>query len=300
LAAVSDELASAVERASGAIATVHARRRLPATGVIWREDGLIVTADHVLEREEDITVSLGDDERRPATIVGRDPGSDIGVLRLTGSGFAPADLAPSDSAKVGNLVLALGTGAAAGAGRVMASFGVVSALGGSWRTARGSVVNGYIRADVALYPGFSGGPLVDTQGRVAGINSSFLARGQGIAIRAHAVTSIVDTLLTQGKIRRGYLGVTSQPVRLPDDLRQKLGFQQESALLLLAVESGSPAANAGLLMGDVLVSIGGQNISDPQDLQGALGPSSVGTATTATVVRGGERKDVSVTPSERT
>ncbi len=299
LAAVSEELASAVDRAARAVVTVHARRRLPASGVVWREGGLIVTADHVLEREEDITVSLADDERRPATIVGRDPGSDIGVLRLADAAFPPADFAPADSVKVGHLVLALGSGSAAGAGRVMASFGVVSALGSSWRTARGGVVQGYIRADLALYPGFSGGPLVDTQGRVAGINSSALARGQGVAIPAHAVTSIVDTLLVQGKIRRGYLGVTSQPVRLPGELQGKLGLQQESGLLLLAVESGSPAAIAGLLMGDVLVSLGGQTVSDAQDLQGALGPGSVGNATPATVVRAGERKDLAVTPTER-
>jgi S1-C subfamily serine protease len=181
----------------------------------------------------------------------------------------------------------------------MASFGVVSALGSNWRTARGGVVEGYIRADVALYPGFSGGPLVDAQGRVAGINSSHLARGQGVAIPSHAVTGIVDTLLTQGRIRRGYLGVTSQPVRLPPELQSKLGLQQETGLLLLAVESGSPAASAGLLMGDVLVSIAGHSVSDAQDLQGALGASSVGNATTATMVRAGERKDLSVTPSER-
>lgn len=299
LAAVSDELAAAVEAASASVVAVHGRRRIPATGIVWRDGGIVVTADHVLEQEEDITVSTAADEKVAATIAGRDPGSDLAVLRVTGSAPSPATLAQDGALKVGNFVLALGAGSGSGNGRLMASFGVVSALGSTWRTARGGVVEGYIRADVALYPGFSGGPLVDTQGEVVGVNSSHLARGQGIAIPAKTVNATVDMLLSQGRVRRGYLGVTSQPVRLPADLQQKLGLQQESGLLVLGVESGSPAEKGGLLMGDVVVSLGGQAIADPQDLQAALGPPVVGKATPALVVRAGERKELSLTPGER-
>jgi S1-C subfamily serine protease len=299
LAAVSNELAAAVDTASRSVVAVHGRRRIPATGIVWRDGGIVVTADHVLEREEDITVSGPGDEKIGATIAGRDPGSDLAVLRLAESSPVAATLAPAGTLKVGNFVLALGASGGAGSGRVMASFGVVSALGLTWRTARGGVVEGYIRADVALYPGFSGGPLVDTQGQVVGVNSSHLARGQGIAIPANTVTATVDMLLTQGRVRRGYLGVTSQPVRLPSDLRGKLGLEQESGLLVLGVESGSPADKGGLIMGDVIISLGGQTIADPQDLQAALGPAVVGNATPAAVLRAGERKELSLTPSER-
>jgi S1-C subfamily serine protease len=298
LAAVSDELAAAVEAASGSVVAVHGRRRIPATGIVWRE-GIVVTADHVLERDEDITVSGPSEEKLAATIAGRDPGSDLAVLRIAGSSANAAGLATAESLKVGNFVLAIGAGSGSGSGRLMASFGVVSALGSTWRTARGGVVEGYIRADVALYPGFSGGPLVDTQGQVVGVNSSHLARGQGIAIPANTVNASIDMLLTQGRVRRGYLGVTSQPVRLPSDLQQKLGLQQDSGLLVLGVETGSPADKGGLFMGDVIISLGGQTIADPQDLQAALGPAVVGQATPAAVLRAGERKELSLTPAER-
>src|SRR5438552_1867042 len=206
LAAVSAELAAAVESASRSIVAVHGRRRIPATGIVWREGGIVVTADHVLEREEDISISTSGEEKLAATVAGRDPGSDLAVLKITEASSPAATVAPAGSLKIGNFVLALGAGSGGGSARVMASFGVVSAIGTTWRTARGGVVDGYIRADLALYPGFSGGPLVDTQGQVVGINSSQLARGQGVAIPANAVNATVDMLLTQGRVKRGYLG----------------------------------------------------------------------------------------------
>jgi len=297
LAAVSDELAAAVEKGAGSIVAVYGRRRIPATGIVWK-DGVVVTADHVLEREEDITISSTGEDKIEATLGGRDPGSDLAVLKVSGAPGA-AEIAPSGSLKVGNFVLALGAAAGGGPSKVTASFGVVSALGSTWRTARGGVVEGYIRADLPLYPGFSGGPLVDMQGRVVGLNSSQLARGQGVATPANAVATAVDMLLSQGRVRRGYLGVTSQPVRLPSELQQKLGLQQETGLLVLGVESGSPADKGGLFMGDVIVSLAGGTIADPQDLQAALGPGVVGQATPAVVLRAGERKELSLTPAVR-
>jgi S1-C subfamily serine protease len=297
LAALSDELAGAVAQASAAVVTVEARRRLGASGVVWQEGGAIVTADHVLEREEDINVTLADGSKTTATIAGRDPGSDIAVLKLAGGSATPATLAPADSVKVGHLVLALGRPSG---GAPMASFGVVSAVGGAWRTARGGMIEGYIRADVTLYPGFSGGPLVDTQGRVVALNSYYLARGQEIALPASAVTAIVTTLLSEGRIRRAYLGVTSQPVQIPSAIRQALGTDQETGLMIIGVEADSPADKGGLLIGDVLTSVGDRRVADPEDLRSALVSGMVGAATSITVIRGGQRKELSVTPGERT
>lgn len=294
LSALSNELANAVERAGRSLVTVDARRRLPATGVVWAP-GVVVTADHVIEREEEITLTFADGQQARATLAGRDPGSDLAVLRCSAGSGQPAELAPVGSARVGHLVLALGR---PGNG-VMASFGVISALGGPWRTARGGRLERYVRADVTFYPGFSGGPLVDTQGRVVGINSSHLARGLEVAVPADLVNGIVPVLLSQGRVRRGYLGVTSQPVQVPVALRQRLGLQQETGLLLLGVEGGSPAEQGGLLIGDVLVRFGGQPITDPEALQAALGAAAIGAATPVTVVRGGELKTLTVTPGER-
>jgi len=301
LTSLSDEISGAIQRASQAVVTVDARRQVAASGIIWPSGtGIVVTADHVVEREEDITVRLADGRKVAATAAGRDPGTDIAVLRLTipaGSAApTPAELAPLDSVKIGHVALAIGR---PGEGATMATFGIVSAIGGNWRTARGGTVESYVRADVALYPGFSGGPLVDTQGRVIGLNSWHLAGGQELAIPSQAVSSTVQTLLTQGRVRRAYLGVTSQPVALPDALRQKVGLQQSTGLVLVGVEAGSPADQAGLLLGDVLVAFAGKPIADPQDLQSALGAATVGTPATVTVIRGGERKDITVTPGER-
>jgi serine protease DegQ len=301
LAALSDELSNAIQTASQAIVTVDARRQLAASGILWPAgNGIVVTSDHVVERDEDITVRLADGRKFGATVIGRDPGSDIAVLKLTLSDGAaapsPAQLAPADSVKIGNVALAVGR---PGDGATMATFGIISATGGSWRTARGGTVEGYVRADVTLYPGFSGGPLVDTSGRVIGLNSWHIANGQELAIPAAAVGATVQTLLTQGSIKRAYLGVTSQPAALPESLQQKLGITQATGLVIVGVEAGSPAEKSGLVLGDVLVSFGGQPIADPRDLQSALGSTRVGTPVPAVIVRGGEKKELTLTPGER-
>jgi S1-C subfamily serine protease len=295
LTALSDELAAAVERAGSSVVTVDARARIAASGTVW-EDGVVITADHVIERDENIGVTLPDGTATTATVAGRDPGTDLAVLKVQSSGLAPAATAPLEGVKVGHLVLAIGRPRA---GSPMASFGVVSAIGGQWRTARGGSVDGYVRADVSLFPGFSGGPLVDTAGRVIGLNSWYLARGQELAIPAANVSAIVRVLLAEGRVRRAYLGVTSQPVRLPEPVRQQLGLAQEIGLMILGVESGSPAERAGLLMGDVLVAAAGKAIADPGDLRDALGAAAVGQPLGVAVIRGGKQQEVSVTPGER-
>ena len=294
LAALSAELAEAVERAAQWVVAVHGRRRLPASGVIW-PTAAIVTADHVLEREEDITITLPSGQQLEATVVGRDPGSDLAVLRASGNLPSSAVLAPQGEAKAGHLVLAL---ARLDEGP-LASFGVISSVGGPWRTARGGILHGYIRADLTLYPGFSGGPLVDAQGRVAGLNSSRLARGQSVALPADLVDGLVRALVAQGRVRKPYLGVGSQVVRLPEPLQQRLGLSQATALMAVWVEPGSPAEQAGLLMGDLLVAAGNQLLRTAEDLQMVLGASSIGQPLAFLIVRGGQRQVVSITPGER-
>lgn len=293
LVALSEALAEAVATAGASIVTVNARRRFPASGVVWSADGVIVTADHVLERDDDISVGLPGGSEAPATIVGRDAGSDVAVLRTTAAGLAP--ITRGGEVKVGHLVLAVGGTVA---GEPMASLAVVSAVGGPWRTMRGTEVGGFIRSGTTFYPGFSGGPLIDAAGQMVGLNSSRLGRGSGMTIPVAALARIVDALLKQGRVRRGFLGVGSQPVRLSEALQQRLGGQ-ERGLLVSGVEPGGPADQAGVLIGDILVVMAGHKLTDTGDLQALLGPDSVGQAMPLTVLRGGEPKELTVTPGER-
>lgn len=294
LAQVSDGLAAAVETAAASTVLVSGRRRIPASGIIWTADGTIVTADHVIERDE-IEVVLPDGTKHTATVAGRDAGSDIAVLKIPATGLTPAVHAPAGSAKVGSLMLAVGRPSSDGP---MASLGVVGAIGGPWRTFRGTEVEGYLRTDTTFYPGFSGGPLVDAQGRVAGMNSSRLGRGAGLTVPMAALERIVADLLKGGKVRRAYLGISSQTAKLPSALAALAGGR-ETGLLIVSVESESPADSAGMLIGDILVEFGGQPVSDTDTLQAQLGPARIGQATPASVLRGGELKALTLTVGER-
>ncbi len=294
LSELSDSLAAAVERAAAFTVLVSARRRFPASGIAWSADGVIVTADHVLEREDKVEVVLPSGERLAATIAGRDPGSDVAALRVPAT-LAPAEPAPDGAARVGSLALALGRPTAEGP---MASFGVISAVGGPWRTFRGTEVEGYIRPDTTFYPGFSGGPLIDVQGRALGMNSSRLGRGSGLTIPSTALARIVSDLLTAGRVRRAYLGISSQVVRLPAPVASTFEGR-ETGLLIVSVEPGSPADAAGLMVGDILVTLASVTLADTDDLQAALSASRIGQPTPATVVRAGELRDLTVTPGER-
>ncbi len=295
LSELSDALAAAVEKAAASTVLVNARRRLPASGIVWSADGVIITADHVLERHDNIEVLLPSGETAAATIAGRDPGSDLAVLRVPRSGLAPAELAPSGSARVGSIVLAVGRPTAEGP---MASFGVVGSVGGAWRTFRGTEVEGYLRSDTTFFPGFSGGPLIDAEGRVIGLNSSRLGRGAGLTVPAVALTRIVGDILATGKVRRAYLGISSQGARLPEALTALLDGQ-ESGLLIVSVEPGSPADQAGLLIGDILVAFAGNSVTDTDDLQASLGAGRIDQPTPARILRGGEVRDLSITLGER-
>jgi len=294
LSNLSAALAAAVARNAPSLVTVSARRRFGATGFVWSSQGVIVTASHVVERDEAIEVRLPGGDRQLATLAGRDHGTDLAVLRVATDGLAPAVLAPADL-QVGNIVLALGCPAGEAP---MASFGIVSAIGGPWRTVRGEEVEGYIRTDATFFPGFSGGPLIDASGRVAGLNSSRLGRGNGLTIPVPTLTRIVADLLERGRVRRAYLGISSQVVRLPEALSAGLEGQQ-TGLLVTSVEPASPAGSAGLLVGDILVRFAGEPLADTDDLQTLLGAGRIGQPTPVNLIRGGTPAEVTVTVGER-
>jgi S1-C subfamily serine protease len=284
----SDGLAAAVEAAGRSTATVDARGRIPATGLVWSADGEILTADHVVQRDDAITVTLADGSPHSARILGRDPSSDLALLKIEKTGLPVPAFA---EVRVGHLVIALGR-----PGELQAAVSNVVALGGEVK-GQFRHLEAYVQTDVTMFPGFSGGPLVDASGRVVGINSSALARGASVAVPVAAARKVADALRQHGHIKRGYLGVSTQPVPLPEAVAAQVG--QPSGLMVIGVEKDSPAEKGGLLQGDILIGIAGQVVSGIEALQVALGPSTVGTAVTVRVVRGGQATEVSVTVGER-
>jgi serine protease DegQ len=300
LLAFSQGLAKAVERVSKAVVAVDARPRVATSGVVWR-DGVIVSTNHTVQRDEEIAVQLGDGRRLPANLVGRDPSTDLAVLRVEADqalGIDPVTTTAHDELAVGNLILAVGR--IHQERGVTASFGIVSALGDKWRTWRGGEIDRLIRADVSIFIGFSGGALIDVEGRVIGINTTGLARGAGLTIPASTVNYLVDTLLKHGRIARPYLGVGMQPVALPAQLRSNLNLPNETALVILSVEAESPAGRVGITLGDVLVTLEGVPVADTDDVQMVLSRSQIGQTIRASILRGGEQREITLTLAERT
>ena len=290
LSDLSRDIAQVVARLGPSVVRVDARRGRPASGIIWA-DNLILTADHVLEHEDTIQVT-GSTATVKATIAGRDAGTDLALLRADGLSGVPAPRGRSTDIRVGQLVLAIGQ-----AGELQVTVGIVSGLSGSFRSWRGGQVERLIQTTAELLPGFSGGPLVDAEGRVIGINSWNFGRGISRAVPLETADRVAESLRAHGRIRRAYLGLGAQPVRLSERLAQQLG--QESGLLVVTVEPGGPAQTAGLLQGDTIVTVDGDPVRHLDELFGKLGALEVGSAHRLGVVRAGERKDVAVTVGER-
>jgi S1-C subfamily serine protease len=290
---VSDSLATVVAQAGPGVVRVEARRRVPASGAVWSADGLVVTAHHVVERDENLRIGLPDGNAVPATLIGRDPTTDVAILRAQTDGLTPALWSDGEGLAVGHLTLALGR-----PGRtVQATLGIVSALGGDWRSPAGGQVDRYLQTDVVMYPGFSGGPLVDVAGRALGITTSDLLRGFSITVPTVTVRRVADTLLAHGRMRRGFLGVTAQAVRLPEALAGEL--DQPSGLMLLSVEAGGPADQAGLAMGDTIVGLAGAPVRDLDDLLLQLSGDRIAKSVSVRIVRGGQVLERSIIVGER-
>jgi S1-C subfamily serine protease len=285
LAAFSQELAILVGRAGEAVVAVHARPRIPSSGVFWRP-GIIVTAEHTVRDEHEISVSLPDGSKVPATLAGRDAGTDIAVLRVEANSIAPLPTAPTPP-QAGNVVLTIGRSPDSGPNATM---GIVSAVSGPWRSWRGGRLDHYIRLDLTIYPGSSGGVVANADGQAVGIATSALSRIAGLAIPPVTVDRVVDELLARGRVSRGYLGLGLQPVELPDHRR---------GLIVVSLEPAGPAGAAGVMIGDVLLSFGGEPLHDTDDVQGALESHAVGRSVEADVLRGGVSQKLPIVIGER-
>jgi len=295
LSELSDQLADAVAMAAASIVAVHARPRLASTGVHWR-DGVIVTTDATVRRTDDITVTLHDGQRIGATLLGRDPGTDLAALRIPTGLIPVATRAAAADLRPGNLVLAL---ARTGTDGPQATFGVVSSVGDAWRTWRGGTLDRRVQSDLRLHPGFGGGPLVTAQGSIAGINSGGMSRPLCVTIPDTTIDRMLDAVINRGYVARGWLGASMQTVRFSDAATAKLGFDGRGGLVVLDVEHDSPAAHGGVMIGDVLVRIDTTRITQHDDVLAFLGSDRVGTTVQLQVVRGGEVVIVPVTIGER-
>jgi S1-C subfamily serine protease len=293
---LSIESAAAAERTGPSVVAVQARHRITSSGIQWRK-GVIVTANHGIRRDEGISVLLGPEKLVPAMLAGRDPSTDLAILKLSDDRTLPLpDFAGTANLKLANLVLALGR---SWRGHLVASAGIVGGLSGEWRTWRGGRVDQHIRLDLELYPGFSGGPLVNAQGKVLGINTGGTARGRAVTIPASTVNRVVDELLEKGHIARPHLGLAMQPVALPEGLRSKLRSGATTGLLVAHVEQAGPADKVGILLGDILVELQGQPLEGTENVQQLLASARVGDQVPLVVLRGGSPSVLTITLGDR-
>jgi S1-C subfamily serine protease len=296
IASFSQELAAAAEQVGSSVVTVHARHRVPSSGIHCRK-GVVVTANHAVRREDDITILIHGGKRVLAKLAGRDPGTDLAILKLDADAGLPIpQFADTANLKLANFVLALGR---ARFGNLVASAGIIGGLGGEWRTWRGGRIDQSIRLDLALYPGFSGGPLVGVDGKVLGLNTNGFGRGRAVTVPISTVKRTVDELLEKGHIARPYLGIAMQPVAIPEALGSKLKSSVEGGLMVLHVEPGGPADNAGIVLGDVIVELQGKPALDTEHVQDLLASAKVNEKLKTTVIRGGAPIELSITLGER-
>ena len=291
---LSTDMAQVIEQSGSAIVRVEGRRRLAASGIIWSADGVIISAHHVVERDDGIHVGLSDGSVVDAVVVGREPGIDLAVLRIEQTELSPAIWATSNGLRVGNLALALGRPGL----NIQATLGIVSALGGEWRSHAGGTIDAYLQTDVVMYPGFSGGPLVCANGQFAGMNTSGLTRGVSVTIPSQTLHRVVDAILTHGHVPRGYIGIGVQPVRLADALRSSVN--QEMGLMVMSVEQNGPADQAGIVQGDVLISLNDEAVRQVSDLQSLLRTIQVGAQLQIRLLRGGTTHQLGVTVGSST
>lgn len=277
----SDELAAAVETVGSSVVRIDDGTRLTASGVVWSHDGLIVATSHGVESDE-VQVVFHDGKSLPARVLGRDHDSDIAVLRAEGAGL-PEIKKATGKARVGSIVLAVGS---PGNGGLRATIGIVSA---SRESAGGGSI---LFTDALMVPGFSGSALANASGELVGLNNLQAARGRGAALAVDWVGEVVRQIVDGGSVKRAYLGVRTQGVEFPASAQPE---GQASGLLIAGVEEGSPAANSGLLIGDILLGIGESRLEEIDDLRRALRGARPGDQITIQLVRGGQIHELQAT-----
>ena len=293
---LSDGLANIVERVGQSVVAVHGRRRIPSSGVIWRQ-GVVVTAAHTLRRDDGIEVTLADGRKVGAVLAGRDAGTDVAVLKLDGVELAPPE---SGDARETQARPPRARGGARRRGEYACRFrraSGTSAVRGAPGEAASSTRSSSLTA--ACIRGFSGAALADMRGQVVGICTSAFARGVGMLVPHGTVERVADELLAKGRVSRGYLGVGTQQVSLPDAWIEKMKLSSRGGLLVNSLAPDGPAEAAGILIGDVLVDMDGKACVDMSELHAAIGAVSIGQPLKIGLIRGGERVECAVIVGER-
>jgi S1-C subfamily serine protease len=294
LIALSEQIASTVEQAARSIVSVHARRRFDSSGVHWSPE-IVVTADHTLRRDEEIRVTAPDGSTLTAELVGRDPGTDLAVLRVKGLGIPAASRDEKPVTTPGSIVLAVGRSKDS----AVAAFGVISNVSGPSQTWRGGRLDQVVRLDLALHPAGAGGAVVGASGKLLGIATPALSRVSVFAIPLSTVTRVTESLLAHGRVPRGYLGVGLQPIAIPEHLRTRINFAGSTGLIAITVENEGPAGRAGVQIGDVLLELGGRATQRTENVQEVLSSEAVGKKIQARISRGGNPVELEITIGER-
>jgi S1-C subfamily serine protease len=289
----SESLAEAVEKAAAGVVSIRGRRRrVPSSGILWSE-GVVVTAHHVLEWDEDIEIGLPDGITATASVAGRDPSTDLAALRLAVPAPAPTEWTEAGEAKAGHLIVGLSR---PGPG-VRARLGILGGMDEGWRTPMGGRIDADLQTDLPIHHGYSGSALVDLKGRVLGVNTAGIYRATAVVVPTSTVQRVMESLLSHGSVRRGYLGISTQPVRLPAPIAERIG--QGTALLVTSVQPGSPADQAGLVLGDAITAFEGTPLRHPGELLPLLEEERIGKEATLSVLRAGEIREIRVTVGTR-
>lgn len=294
LSAFSQSLVTLTENTVAGVVAVKSAPYRVVSGIALSQD-LIAVADHSLRREDRVPVETVSGAKGTAAILGRDPGVDLAMLKVEGLTLNPLTAADANSLKAGTLAAVIGLTIDAGPS---VSLGILGAVGGGRRTWRGGTLEHFVRLDVNLYPSQSGAAVVNVEGNLIGLATPALLRHSAVAVPVATLNRIAGELLKEGRIRHGYLGVGLQPIAIPGNLREKFGMETDAGLILLSVEPESPAAEAGLQLGDILVSLEEKPVSDVDELQTVL-RNSVGQRVKAVLIRGGEKLETQLTVAER-
>jgi S1-C subfamily serine protease len=292
---MSKEISQVVDRAGQSIVAVDGRSGHTSSGIIWRSDA-VLTAAHTVRHDAGIRVILGPERFVQARLEGKDRGSDIALLKLDReTGSQPAQLDGAASLSIGDLTVAV---ARTRRGNIVASCGIVSGLMGEWRVAR-TRIDQFIRPDLSLYPGFSGGALLGPGGSVLGLNTSGLIRGKPITVPSSTLVRLAEEIAAKGHVAQPYVGLVMQPVQIPESLQKKASVNATAGLLVMHVESGGPADVVGVLLGDILIDMDGRAFDDLEDVHEMLERKGIGQEVQTTVLRGGQRLQMTIRVGER-
>jgi len=291
----SKEISEVVGQGGKSIVAVDGRAEHTSSGIVWRRDS-VLTAAHAIRRETNIGVIFAPGRSVVARLIGRDRGTDIALLKLDQDiEMQPVQFGSTQELAVGEFTVAV---ARTRRGNIVASAGIISGLMGEWQVAR-TRIDQFIRPDLYLYPGFSGGALLDGRGGVLGLNTSGLIRGKPITIPSSTLSRIAEEIAATGHVARPYIGVVMQPVEIPESLQKKAGVNANAGLLVMHVESGGPADQAGVLLGDLLLDMEGQSFSDLEDVYQALGQKRAGQEVQTSLIRGGQRLQLTIRVGDR-